>query len=68
MLIVLAGSARVRVFEQRSGQIKDYAIGMSPLTTQDPGEREHLPPSGATYLPVGCCFSELALHKSNQTC
>ena len=33
MLIVLAGSARVRVFEQRSGQIKDYAIGMSPLTT-----------------------------------
>jgi len=25
-------------------------------------------PSGATYLPTDCCFSELALLKSNSVC
>jgi len=34
-----------------AGQIKDYTIGICLI--------------GATSLPAGCCFSELAPYKSN---
>ena len=41
MLIVLASSVVGRVFEPRSGQTKDYEIGICcfPLITQHYGER-----------------------------
>jgi hypothetical protein len=58
-------------FEPRSGQTKDYKIGIvaSPLSTQHYGERAKtewlgiriMCQSGATCLSADCCFSELAL-------
>ena len=53
-----------------------YKIVASPLSTQHLGEREMtgwlgiriMCPSGATCLPADCCFSELALLKSNSAC
>jgi len=41
-----------RGFEPRSGQTKDYRIGIRIRIVCR---------SGATYLPADCCFSELAL-------
>jgi hypothetical protein len=69
MVSVLASSAIDHGFESRSGQTKDYEIGISPLSTQQQGERANtgwlgiriMCPSGVTCLPADCCFSELAL-------
>ena len=71
MVSVLASSAVSRGFEPRSGQTKDYKIGIcaSPLSTQHYGERAKIGwfgirimcPNGVTFLPADCCFSELAL-------
>jgi hypothetical protein len=72
MVSVLAPSAVDRGFESRSGKTKDYikfVFVASPLSTQHYGERAKtgwlgiriVCPTGATYLPADCCFSELAL-------
>ena len=73
MVNVLAIASRVvvRGFESRTGQTKDYKIGIvaSPLSMQHYGERAKtgclgiriMCPSGVTCLPADCCFSELAL-------
>ena len=68
---VLACSPVDRGFEPRSGQTKDFAIGICsfPLSTQHLGERAKsgrlgfriMCPSGMTCLPADFCFSELAL-------
>ena len=63
----LSSSAVDCGFESRSGQIKDYKIGIccSPLSTyiKQTGwlEIRNICPSGATCLSADCCFSELAL-------
>ena len=71
MISVPASSAVDRGFEPRSGQTKDYKIGICcfQLRTQHLGERAKtgwlgiriICPSGATCLPADCCFCELAL-------
>ena len=65
MVSVLASSAVDRGFEPRSGQTKDYQIGMCCFSamhvkTDWLGIRI-MCPSGATYLPANCCFRKLAL-------
>jgi hypothetical protein len=74
MVSVLASSA-----VDRSGQIKDYTIGMCCFsakhaaflrvqTTIDWLEIRIMCPYGAKCISVDCCFSELALSKSNSAC
>ena len=73
MVNVLALSAVDRVFEPRSDQTKDYKIVASSPSTQHEGERAKtgwlgvriMSPSEATCLSANCCFSELALEKTN---
>ena len=75
MVIVLDSTAVDRGFEPRSGQTKGYEMMfVSPLLNMEhQGERTKtgwlgiriMCPSGATYLSADCCFSELALKKSN---
>ena len=59
MVSVLASSVIDRGFELRSGQTKDYKIGICCFSAK------HgiiiMCPSGVTYLSADCCFSEIAL-------
>jgi hypothetical protein len=71
MVSMLALSAVNRGFEPRSGQTKDYKIGICFFSAKHAAFRRKskdgwlgiriMCPSGATCLPVDCCFSELAL-------
>jgi hypothetical protein len=63
---VLALSAVDRGFEPRSGQTKDFKIGICCFFAKYAALRRKskhriMCPSGATCLPADCCFSELAL-------
>jgi hypothetical protein len=53
MVSVLSSSVVDRVFEPRSCQTKDYEIGICCFSSK------------SACLSADCCFSELALHKSN---
>ena len=70
MVSVLVSSAVDRGFESRSGQTKDYKIGICCFSAKHAALRRKsrdwleiiiMCPSGATCLPVDCCFSTLAL-------
>jgi hypothetical protein len=73
MVSVLASSAVDRGFEPWLVKTKDYEIGICCFSAKHAafnlGERAKtgwlgiriMCPSGATYLPADCCFSELAL-------
>ena len=66
MVTVLASGAVDRVFEPRSGQTKDYKIGMCCFTAKHTALRRKIKdwlmcPSGVTCLSADCCFSALAL-------
>ena len=77
MVRILAPSAVDRWFEAASGQTTDYMIGICCFFTTHAAlegkNKEWLArnqynvseSSGATCLPTDCCFSELALYKSN---
>ena len=68
MISVLSLGAVDRGFKSRSGQTKDYKIGIFCFSAKHTALRRKtgrlgiriMCPSGATCLPVGC-FSELAL-------
>ncbi len=53
-----------RGFEPRSVQIKYYEIGICFFSAKDASIRI-MCPNGETCLSANCCFSELALWKSN---
>ena len=69
MVSMLASSAVDHGFEPGSCQTKDYKIDICCFSTKHAGKRAKtgwlvikiMCPSGATCLPVDCCFSELAL-------
>jgi hypothetical protein len=71
MVSVLASSVVDRGFEPRSGKTRTIQLVFvaSPLSTQHYGERAKIGwlgtrimcLNGVTFLPVDCCFSELAL-------
>ena len=70
MVSVLASSAVDRGFEPRSGQTKDYNIGICCFSAKHTALRkskdwlarnQKMCPSGATCLPADYCISELAL-------
>ena len=71
LVSVLASSVGDREFESRSGQTKDYKIGIACFSARIIKERERaktdwfgiriMCPSGATCLSADCSFSELAL-------
>ena len=67
MVSVLASSTVDRGFEPRSGQTKDYNIGICCFSTKHAREKTGwleirvMCTSGATCLSADCCFSELAL-------
>jgi hypothetical protein len=62
MVNMFASSAVHRGFETRSGQTKDYKIGICCFSAKtDWFIIRIMCPSGATCLPADCCFSELAL-------
>ena len=71
MVSVLASSAVDQGFEPRSGQTKDYEIGICCFSGkhQHYGERAKIgwlgirimSPNGVTFLDADCCFSELVL-------
>ena len=75
MVSVLASSAIDRGFKPWSGQTKDYKIGICCFSSKYAALRRKSKDwlarnrnnvlSGATCLPTDCCFSELALLKSN---
>ena len=67
---VLASRAVYRGFKPRSGQTKEYKIGICCFSAKHAALRRKskdwleiriMCPSGATCLPADCCFSELAL-------
>ena len=60
MVSVFSSSAVDRVFEHRSGQIKDYIKLVERANTGWLGIRI-MCPSGVTCISMDCCFSELAL-------
>ena len=75
MVSVLALSAVARGLESRSGQTKDFKIGICCVSAKysalrrkikDWLARDHgiMCPSGVTCLSVDCCFNEIALCKS----
>jgi hypothetical protein len=75
MVSVLASSVVDRGFKPRSGQTKDYKIGICCFSTKHAALRRKskewfgigiriLCPSVATCLSANCCFSELALYKN----
>ena len=67
MVRALAWMAVARGFEPILGQIKDYEIGIC-FSAKHVLQRlviRIMCPSGATCLPAGCCFSELAQSKCN---
>ena len=75
MVSVIALSAVDRGFEPLSGQTKDYKIGICCFSAKHASLRSkskdwlaRMCPSGATWLSADCCFSELALYKSNSAC
>ena len=70
MVSVLASTAVGRGLESRSGQTKDYKIGICCFSTKHAALRRAktgwlgiriMCLSGATCIPTDCCFSELAL-------
>ena len=71
MVIILVSSVVDRGFVPRSGQTKDYTIGICCFSAKHEAFRRKskdrwlagkiMCPSGASYLPADCCFSELAL-------
>ena len=72
MIRMLASSVVDRWFEPRSGQIKDYKIGVCCFSAKQAALRRKrkdwfwlgiriMGPSGATCLPADCYFSELEL-------
>jgi len=71
MVNFLVSSVVDRRFELRSGQIKDYKIGICCFSAKDAAIRRKaktgwlgitiMSPSAATCLSLDCCFSELAL-------
>jgi hypothetical protein len=68
MVSMLASSAVDRGFELRSGQTKDYDIGICCFSAKHAARANtgwfgirQMCQSGATCLPTDCCFSELAL-------
>ena len=74
---ILASSAVDHGLEPRSGQTKDYQIGICCFSAKhaalrrkrkDWSARNQMCQSGATCLTADCCFSELALSKSNWAC
>ena len=74
---VFASSVVDRWFEPRSGQTKDYKIGICCFPSKHTSFRSKskgwhgigiICPSGATYLSANCCFNELALWKYNSAC
>ena len=71
MVSVLASSVVDYVFDPRSGQTKDYKIGICCFSTKHAVLRRKsngiriMCLSGATCLSTDCCFSEQALLKSN---
>ena len=77
MVSVFASSAVDRGFEPRSDQTKDYKFGIccfsgkhAALRRKGNGQRlvGIMCPSRVTCLPADCCFSKLALYKSNSAC
>ena len=78
MVSVLASSAVDRGYESRSGQTKDYEMGMCCFSVKHAALRRKrkdwwlgiriMFPSEATCPSAECCFSELALLKSNSAC
>ena len=76
MVSVPASSAIDRGSEPRSGQTKDYKIGICCFTAKYAALRRKtgllgiiiMCPSGTTCLPADGCFSELALLKPNSAC
>ena len=68
---VLGSSAVDRGIEPRSGQTKDYKIGICCFSAKAHSIKENeqtgwlviriMCPRGATCLSADCCFSELAL-------
>ena len=75
MVSMLASSVVNRGFEPRSGQTKDCKIGICCFSAKHAALRERantdclgiriMGPKEAIYLPVDCCFSQLALLRSN---
>jgi hypothetical protein len=75
MVSMLKSSAVDRGFEPRSGQTKDYKIGIfcfsaKHITLRREGKDLFAPnqenvSNGATCLSADCCFSELALQNYN---
>ena len=69
MISMLASSAVDHVLNPRSGQNKDYEIGISCFSSKHVVLRKKsrlvLCKSGATCISADCCFSELALKKFN---
>ena len=72
MVSVLPSSVADRGFAPWSDQIKDYKIGICCFSAKHAALRRNkakigwpgiriMRPSGATCLPVDCCFGELAL-------
>ena len=63
MVCMLTSSAVDHGFEPRSGQTKDYKIGICYFSAKHTGWLgiRIMCLSGETCLPVDCCFSELAL-------
>ena len=71
MISVLASNAVDHGFESRSGQTKDYKIGICCFSAKHAALKRRaktgwlgiriMYQSGVTLLPAGCCISELAL-------
>ena len=74
MVSVLAWSAVDRGFEPRLGQTKDYYIGMCCFFAKHAALRRKSKDrlaqnqNNIACLSTDCCFSELALYKSNLVC
>jgi hypothetical protein len=76
MVSVLSLSAVDRGFEHKSDQTKDYNICICCFTAKYAALRRRngllgikiMCPCGTLCLPTDCCFSELALLKSNSAC
>ena len=66
MVSVLASSAVDRVFEPRSGQTKDYDIGICYFSAKHAvlsRTRKDWLTRNQDNVSADCCFSELALNK-----
>ena len=77
MVCVLASGAVHRGFDPRQCKTKDYKIGVCCFSAKHAAlrrnnkdwlarNRDNVCPNGATFLSADCCFSELALSKSNK--